>query len=214
MLEKLSKVYYPLIIDEIVRKLNINYSEMKYIELGVLDPVSGSNTFYFYQRGSTGILVEANPGLIKNIKKFRSADKIINKAVYAGTEREIPFYISECAGLSSVNPNWVEQGGEEWKKYGRKETIRIPTIHINDVFVMLERKCNLLSIDIEGYDYEAIKSLDFCIHRPQIIVLELLPGRCTTPEIVKLLLEEGYMLYACNSANGIFVDRCYENEIL
>lgn len=202
-----------LIIDEIVRKLKINYNEMKYIELGVLSPVTGSNTFYFYQRGATGILVEANPGLIRNIKKFRSADKVINKAVYAGSEREVSFYISECAGLSSVKPDWVEQGGEGWKKYGRKETIQIPTIHINDVFAMLERKCNLLSMDIEGYDYEAINSLDFRKYRPQIIILELLSGRCDTPKIVKLLLEKGYMLYACNSANGIFVDRCYENQL-
>ena len=79
---------------------------------------------------------------------------------------------------------------------------------------MLERTCNLLSIDIEGYDYEALKSLEFCKYRPQIIISELLPGKCTTPVIVNFLMEKGYMLYACNSSNGIFVDRCYEAQVL
>lgn len=209
-----SGMWEDLIIDRIFRELGISYDDMRYIELGVMDPVVANNTFYFYHHGARGILVEANPELIENIKYVRPKDSVINKAIYAGEANEISFFVSENPGLSSLKADWSEQE-ENWKQYKRRQEIKVPTIHINDVFELLEEKCNLLSIDIEGYDYEALKSLDFCKYRPQVIIVELLGGAHTQDslKIAQLLFEQGYLLYAKNQCNGIFYDQCYVNRL-
>lgn len=109
--------YEDLLIDCIIRRLGIKYCDMKYIELGVMDPIISSNTYYFYKRGAKGILVEANPSLINRIKRIRPKDYIINKAIYDKDNSVIPFYVSNEPGLSSVVENHLE-GIEEWKKIG------------------------------------------------------------------------------------------------
>lgn len=210
-----SGMWEDLVIDRIFTNLEIDYNDMRYIELGVMDPVIANNTFYFYQHGAKGVLVEANPGLIENIKFMRPRDVVMNKAVYAEDANEISFFVSENPGLSSLKSNWSEQE-ENWKKYKQTEEIKVPTIHINDVFELLERKCNLLSIDIEGYDYEALQSLNFCKHRPQVIIVELLWGGEHTKDsnrITQLLLDQGYLLYARNQCNGIFYDKCFQDKL-
>lgn len=204
-----------IVIDNIMNNLQIPYESMRYVELGVMDPIGASNTYYFYQRGASGILVEANPELIENIKWARKRDKIINKAVYVGKGDEVTLYVSEDAGLSSLISNHIE-GNSDWEKHGIIDHVKVPVIHINDIFSMLgsdKTKCDLLSIDIEGYDLEALKSLDFGKYRPKVIIEELnwthITGRDYYQKLVDLLIQNDYILYANNQYNGIFVDKRY-----
>ncbi len=205
------------LVDMLRDKLKISYGSMRYIELGVCDPVSGNNTYYFYKRGASGILVEANPDLIDNIARVRERDTIINKAVYAGDDTEVTFHISKSLGLSSLVRNHVEEN-KDWAEYPIVKEVTVPAIHINEVFELLgEGMCDLLSIDIEGYDLEALSALDFQRYRPKIMIVELNAGY---PEkdgyyqrIVDLLTAEGYLLYMNDRYNGIFVDRKYRHMV-
>lgn len=200
-----------IIVDSLREKLGIPYEKMKYIELGVMHPVSGNNTYFFYKRGASGILVEANPELISLIRKIRERDIILNNAIF-DQEGEINFYIHSSIGLSSVVSGHRE--GEE--EHSIEKIVPIKTIHMNEVFEKLSNnafECDLLSIDIEGYDLEALKSLDFLSYRPKIIIAELLPGDRYYQKIVNLLLNNGYLLCANTISNGIFIDKKYEEQL-
>ncbi len=201
--------YEDWLIDAVIQRIEIPYSEMKYIELGVMDPIKSSNTFYFYERGAKGILVEANPDLLPYIKEVRSRDIIINKAIFEYDDCIIPFYISNEPGLSSVYEKHIEED-ELWKELGILKKIEVETISINTVFGMLDG-VDLLSIDLEGFDYEALSKLDFRIYRPKIIVAELnwfhISGRELYQTIVDLLYQNDYELYYQNKYNGIFIDK-------
>lgn len=203
-----------LVLDRIREKLEIPYQDMGYIELGVMDPVSASNTYYFYKRGARGILVEANPRLIEKIEGVRERDEVLCKAVFAEDVDSVPFYVSDDIGLSSV----MEKHIEGWEDHAIVEQLEVPTIHINRVFEMLEKEqdCDLLSIDIEGYDLYALQTLDWEKHRPKIIIVELSWGAVGRhsyyQKIVDLLVEKGYFLYANNQYNGIFVDEGYKEK--
>lgn len=205
-----------IIIDEICKRIGITYDEMKYIELGVMDPVCGNNTYYFYKRGASGILVEANPKRIENIKKVRERDTIINRAIYEYGDQEVEFFISKVPGLSSLLRDHIE-GNPGWENYPVMEKIKVSTIHINDVFAKLgtKDKCDCLSIDIEGYDLQALSTLDFSVYRPKIIIAELSAGYEKMDDyyqkIVELLIDRDYLLYANNEYNGIFVDKKYQS---
>lgn len=210
--ESYSPSFEDLILDRVREKLGIPYQDMRYIELGVMDPVAASNTFYFYKRGARGILVEANPRLIERIKCARERDEVLCKAVFADRVDSVQFYVSDDVGLSSV----VEKHIEGWKDHCIIEQLEVPAIHINEIFEMLEREqgCDLLSIDIEGYDLMALQSLDWERHRPKMIIAELSWGaagrRSYYQQIVDLLIGKGYFLYANNQYNGIFVDEKYK----
>ncbi len=206
-----------LLIDSIREKLKIPYKQMRYIELGVMDPVHGSNTYYFYMRGASGILVEANPHLISNIAGMRERDKLLNRAIYEGEDSKVTLHISKSIGLSSLVREHIE-GNPGWEEFPIVEDISVSTIHINDVFEMLGGECDLLAIDIEGYDLEALSALDFNLYRPKIIIAELngeyLAEKEYYRKIVLLLQSKGYILYANNICNGIFVDQKYEYDLM
>lgn len=208
-----------IIIDNIMHILGIPYAEMKYIELGVLNPVCGNNTYYFYRRGATGILVEANLEAIENIARIRTRDNVINKAIYADKSQELTLYISKQPGLSSLLREHIENN-TDWKNYPIVKEVRVKTIHIDDVFALLGEgdACDLLSIDIEGYDLQALSTLNFDVYRPKVIVAELTSGYLEKKkyyeEIVKLLLKKNYVLYCNNECNGIFVDEKYKNMLI
>ncbi len=104
--------YEDIYLDLLREKLRIPLKGMKYVEFGVMDPIIASNTYYFYEKGATGILVEANSYLIQNISSIRTRDMVINKAVYAGHENKVNFYISNNVGLSSLNRNHLN--GDLW----------------------------------------------------------------------------------------------------
>ncbi len=201
--------YEDWLIDSIIQKLDIKYCEMKYVELGVMDPIISSNTYYFYERGASGVLVEANPNLIPRIKKIRPNDIVINKAIYEADNVLIPFYISNEPGLSSVYEDHLEKV-DTWKGIGWASEIKIETIKINTLLSGMPH-IDLMSIDLEGYDYIALSMMDFNKYRPKILIAELnwfdLSERESYQNIVNLLYSMNYELYFQNDYNGIFIDK-------
>lgn len=194
------------IIDRLIEKLGISYKEMHYLELGANEPILASNTYYFYQRGARGILVEANPNAINLLKLIRPEDEIIEKAVYKEDNTEISFYLSEEPGLSSVIENHTELS-PEWSNF-KKSIVTVQTITVNTLMQKIEN-CDLLSIDLEGYDLEVLMQLDMHKYKPKIIVIEMLneiPFRLTNEKIKRLLEAENYLLYARTRSNGIWID--------
>lgn len=179
-------------------------SNINYCEIGVCEPVMSSNTYYFYERTlGKGILVEANPEVIPAIACVRPKDTIINKAVYHESGK-VQFYISNEPGLSSVRSDWCKQS--VFQEFGIRKTIEIETIHINNVLAMLEQ-VDLLSIDVEGYDLEILKEIDYEKYKPEVIVVECNMQIDDKNYINKILEVLGvrYTLWAQTIYNMIFV---------
>jgi len=53
---------------------DIGIKQIKYLDIGANKPTFGSNTYLFYSRGNTGVLVEADPSLIPRLKIYRKRD--------------------------------------------------------------------------------------------------------------------------------------------
>ena len=66
----------------------------------------------------------------------------------------------------------------------------------------------LLSVDVEGHDYEVLLSLDFLKFQPKVIVVELHEFNFQMPDeskIYNLLKKNGYKLIGYIVWNGYFV---------
>lgn len=202
-------------IDFLLQQLKI--TKPSYLELGVCNPITGSNTYLFYTRGATGVLVEADKSQISTIKKQRPNDKVVNAGVSSAGESEADFYVFELQGYNT----FLKEEAIHREKNSPYKIIRVDKVKLENINSIIAGNFksypNLLSIDIEGLDYEVLKSLDYNKYPIPIICAET----CTYSEthikpknklIAELMLSKGYMIYADTYVNTIFVNENWFNS--
>ena len=180
-----------------------------FFEIGANHPVATSASYLLKQRfGLHTVLVEANPELLPALKQHRPDDTVVYAAVTHQDVAELPFYLSPDNEISSINKEFVEA----WKDGVIKNTIMVPAVRINHLFDAMKLPANvdiILSIDVEGCDYDILNDIDFKRYKPFIIMVEpseeFAPG--TTEQMMDLLTGQGYVLYAKTYANLIFTLR-------
>lgn len=187
-------------------------SKPTYIDIGANDPYVLSNTAIFYERGSRGINVEANPLLVSTFNICRPDDKNIHAGV-ADQSGEALFFILSDASLSTFSEKAVREQVEE---HGRKITssITVPLLTLNEI---VDQYCagvfpDLLNIDTEGLDLEILNSADFSNSKPKVICAETAEYSPTGSgrkrgDFISLVESKGYYAYADTNLNTIFVER-------
>ena len=186
-----------------------------YIEIGANHPISGSNTYLLNRRGFQGILIEANPKLIAELRRHRPLDLIINAAINPSAQTFVDFYISNQHELSSLNKNFVASWHDG--NVGISETLRVPGMRINDLLQQYvgNKTVAYMSIDIEGLDYSVLSDMDFEKWRPIIIQTE--PSENFTKgnadRIINLLDKNNYLLIGVTDVNFLFMDKLFIGNI-
>jgi FkbM family methyltransferase len=188
-----------------------------YLDIGANHPKFISNTYYFYRRGSRGVLVEPNPRLSKRLRSARPRDVVLEVGIGAATGTEADLYIfpDHFDGLSTFS----KSEAEHWETVGMKghgkiavdRVIRVPMASVNDVIAsnFHGRAPNLLSLDIEGNDLEVLMSLDFEHFAPDVICVESLSydkhqNGFKRTDIIEFVLTKNYEAYADTRVNTIF----------
>lgn len=186
--------------------------QITYLDIGANDPIKMNNTYFFYKRKHRGVLVEPDPRLNRNIKKTRPGDICLHAGVGTGMSEHIPFFLMEPDTLSTSVPEKVV----EYVKLGvkLKKKLEVPLVGIHDI---IERYFgssppDYLSVDVEGWDLEILKSLDLSRYRPVVICAETLTYTNNNTErkideISEYLCAQRYFIYADTYLNTIFVDR-------
>jgi hypothetical protein len=69
---------------------------------------------------------------------------------------------------------------------------------------------DILSLDVEGMDYEILKTIPFEISRPKVICVEIIAREVGDKnEIKDLLIEKGYFAYCWTGCNLFFIHNDY-----
>lgn len=76
--------------EDMILKNILNKPKGFYIDIGANNPVSQSNTMYFYKQGWHGINIDATPGAMDKFRKLRKRDLNIEAAI-ASEEKEMVF---------------------------------------------------------------------------------------------------------------------------
>lgn len=199
----------------IFKMLNIQYQDITYLDLGANHARDLSNTYFFYERGASGVLVDANPKLCEILRRERERDIVINKCVSSDSGQTIDFYILNGDGLSSMDRSSVNDAIAKNPQLKIEEIIKIKSICVNDILKQhfSHRAPTILNIDIEGYEIEILNSIDFKRYKPLIIICEMIPydtslvvGTKNT-EIIDFMKEKGYVEYAFTGINSIFIQK-------
>lgn len=209
------------IIAYIFKYLGVDVSNIKYLDLGANHAKELSNTNYFYENGARGVLVEANPSLIPELHFYRHNDIILNNLVSTLSNEELDFYVLSGDGLSTPDREHAEETCRMNPAIKIDKIVKVTSITVNDIFEKYFGGIspNFISIDIEGYDLEIIKSIDLEKYRPFVIVVETIEYRPYLPINVKVncvtkyLGTYDYVEYAFTGINSIFIDARYMNAL-
>lgn len=181
-----------------------------YVEIGANHPIATSSTYLMRQTYKcNGILVEANPELAANLRKFRPNDHIIAAACVPqqGVDEIEMVICNDANELSSSDPEFVKRFMAKGLSYSRK---KVPAIYINEVMHIANNAFSLfyLSVDVEGPDADILAAINYEAYRPVIIQVEaseaIKPGN--SARIRAIMERAGYVLIAHTFINFIFID--------
>lgn len=174
-----------------------------YVEVGANHPTKGSNTFWLYKRGWTGITIEPNPTLSALHRKVRPRDVQVRELV-SDSEAELEFIEFENHLYSSASPEHVAKWEDSNVVVSRRKLKPLPLTRILDA-----RSCpthfDLLCVDAEGADLPVLRSLDWSKYHPGTVIVEMsdyLPGGAHP--ILAFMESNHYALKAFDGFNGYF----------
>lgn len=134
-----------------------------YIDIGANDPDEISNTKLFYDRGWNGINIEPDIDKFSKLVNKRSRDININTGIGEG---EATYYEIEGTTGNSFIKDFL-------KDSEIKNERKIKLTPLSDIFRDNGlTKVDFISIDVEGFEMEVLKSNDWSKYNARIICLE------------------------------------------
>lgn len=203
--------------DRIVNFL-LNYGKegkqlISYLDIGCNHYKKINNTYSLYEQGHRGVLVEANPHFIAELAEKRPGDVVLNVGVGNGSDTSQTFYIMNNVDMSSFDMHSITNSMKEspWLKI--VEEVDIPIKRIDQIIEeYFSGTPDVVSLDIEGLEMDALCSIDFKRHRPFIFIIETISYSASIQvnqkrtDILDFMREKGYAEYAFSGINSIFID--------
>lgn len=209
-------MYYSQCEEDIFLNNNIfkNKKNGVYIELGALDGVLYSNTKFFEDSLNwSGILIEPHPNKFNLLKKNRSNNFLFNSLVSCHTEPlEFRYFVDAHAAVSGVENTLSKhhfdtffESDNEWVKSLQQNKIFIKPTTLTEIVKQTDLKhIDLLSLDVEGHEYEVLLSWDFSIPI-DVILIETLGVDPKKDELCReILINNNYKLITKYKHNEIY----------
>ena len=178
-----------------------------FLEIGGYDGITGSNTYFLEKNLNwNGIIVECNPKMVKKCKENRNCI-ICDKAIYKESNKTIDFIIpkgreikggrEQLAGiLNNLRPKHAHHFRDSYKI---NEILKIDTININELLESYKiYEIDYVSLDIEGYELEVLKSWNFDKHKIKFLTVEHGNAIDYQNDINTYLLSKGFKLHRNN----------------
>jgi FkbM family methyltransferase len=199
-----------LIIEYICNIIDMN--NLTYVDIGAHHPVQLSNTYLFYKKGCSGVCIEPDPTLYSELKNKRRRDLCLNVGVGIGHDCKADYYIMTSKTLNTFS----KETAERYSSYGKQQIegiIQIPLISINKIVEQnFHPHPNLISLDVEGWELQILKTFDFKRFRPEIFCIETLTyaedkSEKKLKDIINFMELNEYFVYADTFINSIFVEK-------
>ena len=155
---------------EIIKILK-NIQNGFYVDAGGYHPLDRNNTYLLYKKNWRGINIDLSEFSIDLFNFARPKDININVAVENKDDKVTFFYQKKLSQLTTIKKNIANQRMQGEIKEREIKSEKLTTIINNTKYK--NRKIDFLNIDLEGADFEALRSLDFDIYRPKLICVEI-----------------------------------------
>ena len=177
-----------------------------YLDIGSGDPVRGSNTFFLYKKGWSGILIDPLSRNMFSSKVIRRKDKIIQGLVGA-TNKSYLFYEMYPYEYSTTN-NEIVKDLISNKKAKLVKKVQLNTFSVSELNLNINLdQPSLLSVDCEGLDLEVLKTIDLKTIKFRVICAEDFDFNPVfkSSAINHYLIENGYEIVDRAGPSSIYV---------
>jgi len=138
-----------------------------FVEVGANEPQQRSQTYHLERKGWTGVLIEPQPDLARQLEAERSA-RVFAVACSSpeNAGRRLPLHVA--GPLSSLDRSGMAPSAEP------EAVVDVPVRTLNDILQEAGAPVgfDFLSIDVEGHEIEVLRGIDLQRWRPRLIMIE------------------------------------------
>lgn len=165
-----------------------------YVDVGANHPTKLSNTYLLYRVGYRGVVVEPNRTLLAMHRRLRPEDA------------HLGIGCGEASGLLSFRhaTSHVLSGFESdgLKAEDFRDAEYLPVLPLDLVLEKMDiPEIAVLSIDVEGFDFQVAKGAVKTLQKTRIVVIE---GAETDRELIEWFADAGFILWKHTRHNLIF----------
>ena len=203
------------VVQGILDKYKFDHGEdfnLSYIDIGAWRPIKGSNTYFLYKKGIQGTVVEPNPYFNKLWDSVRPRDQYLQYGCSNSPKENLQIFHSSAASntmhIEFMNKISIEQ------QLKISNQLEVDCLTLKEI-ILLHQKLTptpfLLDIDIEGLDFEVIKTFNFEEKlRPSLIMIEEWLDQnknINSSKIFKYLESKDYLLVGKTILTSIYIDK-------
>ena len=176
-----------------------------YVDIGCYHPIKSSLTYNLFKNGWSGINVDLSKVSIDLFKLSRPKDINIQAAI---TDFDGETFYYENGAINQQN---------SLKENSELKKIPIKAIKLSTILKQNNlTKIDFLNIDVEGFDFKVLSTLDLSEIKPTMICIE--ENNYNTQKILetnthKYLQNNGYFLASKIGVSLIYIDQTYENKM-
>ncbi len=171
----------------------------RFLDIGAYNPKLFSNTRALYERGWSGVMVEASPGpFLDLLAEYGNDVRIELVCAAVAIERSlVKFYHSEAGVATSNEPHY-----QKWRDKATFDgDFWTPGITISDLISRFGTDFDFINIDVEGTSADLFIDALQRRMRPKCFCVEH-DGR--QEELTRIALTRGYSQYHINGENVIY----------
>jgi FkbM family methyltransferase len=143
----------------------IKPNDVRYIEVGANQPSQLSNTWLFYQRGASGILIEPDPRCTQLLRRWRPRDVVLESMAGASG-----------VGVLHLHRHTTMNSGRSLGEFEIGRSF-VPIIRLDDAWAFARKELgwadvDVLSVDTEGGEMEILESGSILLQSTRLVCLE------------------------------------------
>ena len=181
-----------------------------YVDFGCFHPVRSNNTLQFYKKGWKGLNIDLNQLTIDLFNFARPADTNICAAISNKKVKKKLYFLGDLDSKNTLDLNHKNWLGKHFNI--NKKDFKIKIVKTKTLNEILNKNklynIDFLNIDIEGHEFEVLKSVNFKKFNIKVICVELINfnkfSRNKKNQLVSLLKKNKYKFVDKSEINYIF----------
>jgi len=137
---------------------------VNYVDIGCFHPIQYSNSYFFYLREGSGLVVDMNESHRSEFERLRPRDKFLSEIV---SDSKDSLFI-DARGFPTDSIVHGNPSEESQPRHPRALSVLLDEYWPEDKII------SFLDIDCEGHDLEVLRSNNWKKYRPKLVVCEII----------------------------------------